>query len=657
MNERPFDRILVANRGEIAARIMRTAHRLGIECVAVYTDIDADAYFVRQSDRAWPLGAAGAYLDIDAIVAAACACGAQAIHPGYGFLSENPLLATRCQQQGLVFIGPSPEAMATMGSKSAAKACLAGSGVPLLPGYHGAEQDEPRLKREADALSYPLLIKAANGGGGRGMRIVAAAGEFARELAACRREALACFGDDRVLLERYLPRARHIEVQVFADASGDTVHLFERDCSVQRRYQKVMEEAPAPGLSPAQRQALGEAACAVARSVGYRGAGTVEFIVERDSRDFYFMEMNTRLQVEHPVTEMITGLDLVEWQLRIAAGQPLPLAQSGIVCRGHAFEARLCAEDPAHDFHPGSGRVVYLRAPDSPHGRVDSALEEGDTVTPDYDSMIAKLIVWGEDRAQALNRLRQQLADFRIAGVATNLDLLAAIANSEDYARGDYDTGLIAAGGRALSCPPEAAPWQLALLALAEALWQEHPGGDAWSLLNGWRLNAPRRRRIVFCGHPALTLTWQGQDIEIDTGAGSLRASHIQGTAPELAVRLDGRLYRAHCVRVGHERVLFTPGKRLTVALPDDARAPRAAQAGSLYAPLPGRVAACLCQPGTRVVAGTALMVLEAMKMEHMITAPATGKLVALLRQEGDRVDEGDLLIEFKADEEGAADD
>jgi 3-methylcrotonyl-CoA carboxylase alpha subunit len=650
MSTRPFERILVANRGEIAVRIMASAHRLGIECVAVYTDADAEACFVRQADVALALGPVpGAYLDIDAILACARAAGAQAIHPGYGFLSENATFAARCREQGLVFIGPSPQAIATMGSKSAAKACLAGSDVPLLPGYHGAEQQAEHLAREAEALGFPLLIKACAGGGGRGMRIVTATEAFADELAACRREARACFGDDRVLLERYLPHARHVEVQIFADSTGHTVHLFERDCSVQRRHQKVMEEAPAPGLAPERRHALGDAACAVARAVGYCGAGTVEFIVERDSQDFYFMEMNTRLQVEHPVSEMITGIDLVEWQLRVAAGEPLPLDQAHIVCHGHAFEARLCAEDPAHDFRPGSGRVSHLRLPAGPHLRVDSALEEGDSVAADYDSMIAKLIVWGEDRPQALARLRAALANCRLVGVATNLDLLCAIAARDDYARGDYDTGLIAAGGDALLCPPPAEPWQLALLALAE-VGPPRPHGGAWERLHGWRLNAAPQRRVAFAGQPVLTLSWRERDIEIAVDGIVLRAEPLDARGDAFVARLDGRRYEASVLRHGRERTLFTAGRRLTVALPDEERTQHAADAGSLCAPLPGRVVACLRPAGTRVAAGDALLVLEAMKMEHTIRAPACGTVVAWLRGEGERVDEGELLLDFAPD-------
>src|SRR5689334_14494830 len=426
-----FDTLLIANRGEIAVRVARTARRMGIRTIGVYSDADAHALHVEACDEAYRIGPPApreSYLNGEAIIATARRSGAQAIHPGYGFLSENEDFAAACARAGLVFVGPPPAAIAAMGSKSAAKMIMSRAGVPLVPGYHGDDQDPARLAREAEAIGYPVLIKATAGGGGKGMKIVERAADFAAALASARREARASFGDDRVLLEKYLVAPRHIEIQVFADTHGNAVHLFERDCSVQRRHQKVLEEATAPGMTQATRAAMGDAAVASARAIGYVGAGTVEFIVpatfQRDGA-FYFMEMNTRLQVEHPVTEMVTGLDLVEWQLRVAAGEPLPLAQRDIRARGHAIEARIYAEDPSRGFLPSIGRIAYWRMPPpSMHVRVDTGFRAGDDVSPYYDPMLAKLIVWGEDRDCARERLVEALGGCQVVGVSTNLDLL-----------------------------------------------------------------------------------------------------------------------------------------------------------------------------------------------------------------------------------------
>src|SRR6266568_3495031 len=435
-----FSKILIANRGEIACRIIRTARRMGIATVAVYSEADAGALHVAIADEARLIGpppARESYLDIAAVIAAARDSGAAAVHPGYGFLSENAEFAEACAEAGLVFIGPPPEAIRAMGSKAAAKALMEAHGVPVVPGYHGAEQDDGRLVAEAERIGFPVMIKASAGGGGRGMRIVGAAGEFAAALDGARREAVGAFGDDRMLIERYLAAPRHIEVQVFGDTHGNAVHLFERDCSIQRRHQKIVEEAPAPGLDPARRAAMGKAALAAARAVGYVGAGTVEFIVPTDkqSRDaFYFMEMNTRIQVEHPVTEAVTGVDLVEWQLRIAAGEPLALRHKEIARSGHAIEVRLYAENPARDFLPAIGTVRALHLPEGEGVRVDSGVREGDRVSPFYDPMIAKLIAWGEDRATARARLLRALADTALFGVTTNLAFLARVVADPDFA-------------------------------------------------------------------------------------------------------------------------------------------------------------------------------------------------------------------------------
>ena len=441
-----FDTILIANRGEIACRIIATCRKMGIRTVAVYSDADAQSLHARLADTAVRIGAAPSresYLNVDRILDAARQTGAQAIHPGYGFLSENAEFAEACARAGIVFIGPTPAAIRAMGSKAAAKELMRNAGVPLTPGYDGANQDPAYLQQQADAIGYPIMIKANAGGGGKGMRRVDAGDQFAAALAGCRREAAAAFGDDSVLLEKYLVEPRHVEVQVFGDTHGNVISLFERDCSVQRRHQKVIEEAPAPLLSEDLRHRLSEAGRSAARAVDYVGAGTVEFLLDRDG-GFHFMEMNTRLQVEHPVTEMITGLDLVEWQIRIAAGEPLPLKQEELAMRGHAIEARIYAEDPAHDFRPSIGKIVHLRAPGaSQHVRIDTGIEQGDTITPFYDPMIAKLIVWDETRELALRRMTQALGEFEIAGVANNVGFLRRLVTSPSFTEARLDTSLI----------------------------------------------------------------------------------------------------------------------------------------------------------------------------------------------------------------------
>ncbi len=473
-----FTKILVANRGEIACRIIRTARRMGIATVAVYSDADRGALHVALADEARPIGPAPArdsYLNIEAIIKAARASGAQAVHPGYGFLSENPNFAEACAHAGLVFIGPPAAAMRAMGSKAAAKSLMVGAGVPVVPGYHGEDQDPIHLAEEAKRIGFPVLIKASAGGGGRGMRIVGEPDDFAAALASARREAASAFGDDQVLLEKYLDQPRHIEVQVFADKHGNVVHIFDRDCSIQRRHQKVIEEAPAPGLDQERRRAMGEAAVAAARAINYVGAGTIEFIVPRGSpRDFYFIEMNTRLQVEHAVTEAITGLDLVEWQLRVAAGQPLPLLQHDLSIDGHAIEARLYAEDPQRQFLPQTGTLHRLYLPPPEIARVDTGVREGEVVTPFYDPMIAKIIVHGEDREAAIGRLQRALAETAVLGVNTNLGFLARVAAHPDFAEAAIDTGFIERHQAALLSEEPAVPPE----ALAAAVINRHLGSQ-----------------------------------------------------------------------------------------------------------------------------------------------------------------------------------
>jgi 3-methylcrotonyl-CoA carboxylase alpha subunit len=624
-----FKKILIANRGEIACRVIRTARRMGIGTVAVHSDVDRDALHVKSADQAKRIDS---YLSIDSILAAAKASGAQAIHPGYGFLSENGDFAAACAKAGVVFIGPSAEAIAAMGDKAAAKRLMEKAGVPLVPGYHGEKQDSALLEREAARIGFPVLIKPSAGGGGKGMRIVFESSSFSTALEASKREAKSSFGDDRVLIERYLERPRHIEVQVFGDSHGNVVHLFERDCSVQRRHQKVLEEAPAPGFDSARRRKMGETAVAAARSINYAGAGTVEFIAEQDGR-FYFMEMNTRLQVEHPVTEMITGLDLVEWQLRVAAGEKLPLSQKELAFSGHAIEARIYAEDPERDFLPSTGRLVHLAfPPQSDSVRVDTGVEAGGTITPYYDPMIAKLIVHGADRAAALAALRQALAATEIAGVANNVAFLRRIAASRAFSAAELDTGLIERNRAELfpprgPVPPEmleaAAHAELAAEAQA-AREQSRASGDPhspWSGVDGWRLNADAHHDFTFM---------DGADRH------SVRVFLKQ--VPQES--------KARTIRDGRDWHVFWNGSYRKLSLREELQVPEdPAAAGSLAAPMPGKVIQILVKAGTKVKKGDALLILEAMKMEHTIAAPADGTVKELHYGPGEQVLEGAELV------------
>ncbi|MET0322880.1 MAG: acetyl-CoA carboxylase biotin carboxylase subunit, partial [Duganella sp.] len=519
-----FTKILIANRGEIACRVAATARRLGVKTVAVYSEADANAQHVDSCDEAILIGPAAAsesYLRGDKIIAAALATGAQAIHPGYGFLSENADFADACAQAGLVFIGPPASAMRAMGSKSAAKSLMEQADVPLVPGYHGERQDPDFLQAQADRIGYPVLLKASAGGGGKGMRVVDSSAQFKDALASCKREAISSFGDDQVLAEKYLQRPRHIEIQVFADTNGNYIYLFERDCSVQRRHQKVLEEAPAPNMPPERRAAMGEAAVAAARAVGYVGAGTVEFIANQDG-SFYFMEMNTRLQVEHPVTEMITGTDLVEWQLRVAAGEPLPKLQHDLAIHGHAIEARIYAENPDKGFLPSIGTLRHLGLPaavsfelggdaNAPAAvRIDSGVRAGDAISPYYDPMIAKLIVWGANRQQALARMVQALSQYQVVGLNTNVAFLKRLVQGQAFATADLDTGLIERHHDTLFAAAKAAPDAALALACAAVMAEERQGaqaltgawhagaGDPWSRATGWRLNQPYLRALSF---------------------------------------------------------------------------------------------------------------------------------------------------------------
>ncbi len=661
-----FKKILIANRGEIACRVAATARRLGLKTVAVYSDADADAKHVHACDEAVHIGASApreSYLRWQRIIEAALATGAQAIHPGYGFLSENEPFASACAAAGLVFIGPPASAIAAMGSKSAAKSLMAKAGVPLVPGYHGADNDAGLLQREADAMGYPVLIKASAGGGGKGMRRVDRAPDFAAALASCQREAQASFGDAQVLVERYVTRPRHIEIQVFADSHGHCIHLFERDCSVQRRHQKVLEEAPAPGLSEARRTEMGAAAVAAAQAVGYVGAGTVEFIAEPTADGdlrFFFMEMNTRLQVEHPVTEAITGLDLVEWQLRVAASEPLPLQQAEVRAHGHAIEARICAENPGANFLPATGtlhvarwpaHVTFERSYTLP--RVDSGVRQGDAISPFYDSMIAKLIVWGADRAQALARLDAALAQTHIVGLHTNVAFLKRVVNTAAFSGADLDTALIEREHAALFDGPGLAPEVAAAGVAAQALADEAAleGADPWSRRDGWRLHGAAQRRFdleLAGAHHAASLA------RLHDGATELR---LNGASwPFSARALGGAL---HDVGLGARRLqlaVYRVGEKVAVFAPEGSAVVSdidllahagdvAAAGGSLLAPMPGKVIALLAAAGDAVRQGQAVAVMEAMKMEHTLHAPRDGTVAELLYAVGDQVAEGGELL------------
>lgn len=652
-----FTKILIANRGEIACRVIKTARRMGIRTVAVYSDADRDALFVRLADEAVHIGgapAAESYLQAERIVEVAKRTGAQAVHPGYGFLSENEGFAEACAREGIVFIGPPVSAIAAMGSKSEAKKLMEAAGVPLVPGYHGDEQAPDFLRQQADQMGYPVLIKASAGGGGKGMRIVEKSEDFIAALESCQREARASFGSDHVLVEKYLQKPRHIEIQVFADTHGNTVYLFERDCSVQRRHQKVLEEAPAPNMGETRRRDMGEAACAAARAVNYVGAGTVEFIVDTTDDRFYFMEMNTRLQVEHPVTEMITGLDLVEWQLRVAAGETLPKQQAELVIHGHAIEARVYAEDPYKGFLPATGTLHTLRPPaESAYVRVDTGVVEGDTITPFYDPMIAKLIVWDENRETALARMERALSEYQVVGLTTNLPFLHRLVTHHAFATADLDTGLIARYQDTLLTPPPAiSAEELALLAVAEVL-ADNPDSRRAS----WRLNSVAQRSLRFDDLEDADRHWTVQISQqngqfcviVDQQRFELSAER-QGT--RLIATLNGHRRQVDVFAQGAQRVLFSATRRVAVNRHNPFAVNAAGVHGDthLKAPMPGRVVALLAEVGSRIEKGSPLMILEAMKMEHTISAPADGVVQEFYFAAGDQVGDGDDLVDFMAD-------
>jgi 3-methylcrotonyl-CoA carboxylase alpha subunit len=674
-----FNKILIANRGEIACRVAATARRMGIKTVAVYSEADAWAKHVAVCDEAVLIGAASAkesYLCGDKIIAVALATGAQAVHPGYGFLSENADFADACAQAGLVFIGPPASSMRAMGSKSAAKSLMEHADVPLVPGYHGERQDPEFLQAQADRIGYPVLLKASAGGGGKGMRVVERSEDFKAALASCKREAISSFGDDKVLAEKYLTRPRHIEIQVFADTHGNCVYLHERDCSVQRRHQKVLEEAPAPRMPAARRAAMGEAAVAAARAVGYVGAGTVEFIANQDG-SFYFMEMNTRLQVEHPVTEMITGTDLVEWQLRVAFGEPLPKAQHELAIHGHAIEARIYAENPEKGFLPSIGLLRHMEVPgavtfelgagaigDPAPVRIDSGVRQGDAISPFYDPMIAKLIVWGADRTEALARMSQALGEFRIVGLATNIAFLKRLVEGAAFSQADLDTGLIERNADTLFPPLQSAPLgalALAAVALIEAekAVSRNPA-DPFGNALGWRLNGAYRRVLSFADDYTATteqkqyqvgVTYRAGGWRLDVGGIEVDLSLAARDGAELSIRLGDTSVHGAVHRDGDAFHVFTGGRHFTLVYNDPMAHAGEAEAvgGRLTAPMPGKVVAVLASKGQQVKKGDPLVIMEAMKMEHTIAAPSDGLVEEILYEVGDQVADGAPLLAFAA--------
>jgi len=648
--------LLIANRGEIACRIIATARRLGIETVAVCSDADASARHVRLADRAIGIGPAApaqSYLSVPALLAAAAASGADAIHPGYGFLSENPDFAEAVIAAGLIWVGPPPEAIRAMGLKDAAKRLAEKAGVPVVPGYHGDAQDLVLLAGKAREIGYPVLIKARAGGGGKGMRLVDDPDSFAEALASARREARAAFGDDRVLVEKYIAAPRHIEVQVFADRHGGVVHLFERDCSAQRRHQKVVEEAPAPGMSPAVRSAMTSAALSLARSISYVGAGTMEFIADGSGPlrpdGFWFMEMNTRLQVEHPVTELVTGVDLVEWQLRVAAGERLPLGQEDIALTGHAVEARLYAEDPARGFLPSTGRLARFSVP--PGIRLDSGVDEGDAVSPWYDPLLAKLIAHGADRADALARLRTALVGTEVAGVAVNAGFLAALLGDGDFAEGRLDTGLIA-GKPGLAIAPPPTPALIARAALAAAGYAAPEGDDPWATLTGFGHFAGLTRPVTLARDGVLhradiIASAEGAAITVDGERFLMPLPARKGFAPGHLDQPAGGRGQAAAVATPGAVTAFAAGHQLVFTVADPLARDEEAATHRLTAPMPGLVRLVRVAVGDRVTRGQPLLVLEAMKMEHSIVAPIDG-VVAEIATAGRAVADGAQLVRFE---------
>ena len=670
-----FESILIANRGEIACRVIRTARRLGVRTVAVYSDADMDAMHVELADEAYRLGPAAAsesYLNGARLIEIARRAGAQAIHPGYGFLAENARFAEACAGAGVAFIGPPAEAIRAMGSKSAALELMAQAGIPVLPGYRGGDQSDDALIEAAKSVGFPLMVKPVAGGGGKGMRIVASAAELKPAIDSSRREALAAFGDGELLLERYLERARHVEVQVFADTHGNTLHLYERDCSMQRRHQKIIEESPAPGLSDALRERMGAVAVRAAEAIGYVGAGTVEFLLDpeavkkRKKKDdpFFFMEMNTRLQVEHPVTEMVLGVDLVEWQLRVASGEPLPKKPEELDPSGHAIEARIYAEDPAREFLPASGRLAHLRAPTGPGVRIDTGVRQGDTIGVHYDPMIAKLIVHGHDRAEAVRRLGRALEGYEILGITTNVAYLSRILANPAYTAADIDTGFVGRFKDALVPSPGSRfePDHAAVAAILHvAVNGINPGErksrddrSPWARLRGFRLNAEAVEHLRLRADEetrAFNLTRSANGMKITCGARTFECTARINSDGTMDAYINGRRVRA-AATFDHGRIeLWLEGNayQFTLVNPDDRRAAAQSGHGHLAAPMPGKIIAVLVEAGAVVARGQPLVTMEAMKMEHTVAAPFDGVVETIRFGVGDLVSEGADLIHLSA--------
>ncbi len=665
-----FKKILIANRGEIAVRVAQTARKMGVKTVAVYSEADASAPHVKACDEAvliGPAAAAESYLRAEKIIDACNRTGAEAVHPGYGFLSENAEFADALDKAGIVFIGPTAKTIRAMGSKSAAKDLMEAAGVPTTPGYQGEDQSVKTFKREAARIGYPVLLKATAGGGGKGMRMVEREDDLEDALKSAQREAKSAFGDDRFLIEKYIARARHVEVQIFGDGAGNVVHLFERDCSVQRRHQKVIEEAPAPAMPAKIRKKLLQAGVDAGKAVDYRGAGTVEFLYDGGD-NVYFMEMNTRLQVEHPVSEMITGLDFVEWQLRIAAGEGLPLPQEEIKENGWAFEARLYAENPAQNFAPSIGTLTTLRLPEA-GARIDSGVAEGQDITPYYDPMIAKIITHGATRDAALAQLRAALSETRVAGLETNAAFLHAIASHDTFIKGDVSTRLIDDHADALH-GKEPAGLKVWAAALIELHTRARKGGrDPWDAAVGFRLNRPPRAVywITLNDKPALA-TLHGENdhiavaIEPNAGAAARRAGDESNANVEFSFRSEALGDGAYALRVNDEQIVAHVARHLSglrvwigaahwdVALPDPLAGVSAhhSSEGTLTAPMPGVVTILSAKPGDAVDAGAPLLIMEAMKMEHAVKAPFDGVIKAYKFKPGDQVKDGDLLVEFE---------
>ncbi len=662
MSKPLFQKILIANRGEIACRVIRTAHRLGIKTVAVYSDADRYAQHVYLADEAIHIGASSAkesYLVGEKIIAAALATGAEAIHPGYGFLSENTQFCQLCDDNNLIFIGPTASAIEAMGSKSAAKRIMEKASVPLIPGYHGDNQDPDFLKQQADAMGYPVLLKATAGGGGKGMRQVWSSAEFHTALAAAKREAANSFGNDDMLIEKYLTQPRHVEIQIFRDQLGNGVYLFERDCSVQRRHQKVIEEAPAPGLAPDVRNAMGQAALRAAEAIDYHGAGTIEFLLDLDN-SFYFMEMNTRLQVEHPVTEMITGQDLVEWQLLVATKHSLPLQQHELSINGHAFEARIYAEDPNQDFLPQTGVLNFLKPPQSStHIRVDTGVVEGDEVSIYYDPMIAKLIVWDENRDRALQRLSHALRDYRISGVTTNVDFLYNLINVDAFKKADLDTGFIAKHHDAIFSTDSRETLPLRHLAALSLVVKQQQNdvertNSPWQAANAWRLNEPHMQWLDLQDNNGLfnaSIEYidggnTGYRITIDNQCVTTQIKINQNT---LEATLDGYRLQAEVFHHNNSSTLFYhSGSYHFKQRSSDLGEEDLNDNHALDAPMNGTIVALLVEPGAQVTSGQGLLIMEAMKMEHTIKAPSNGKLIEFKYSPGDLVSAGADLVVFE---------